>query len=111
MFDYLRANALGASALVVALTGTSFAVAGLPRNSVGTEQLKRSAVHTSDIDRGAVTKTKIGHGALGASTVAAFPKLAGAMPPTAPEGDYTSQTFQTSSKAQVFAYARGQFGL
>jgi hypothetical protein len=111
MLAYLRANALGASALAVALAGTSIAVVGLPRNSVGTEQLKRQAVHTPDIAAGAVTGSKIGKSVLGASMVVASPGVAGGVPPDAPEGSFTTQTFTTRSKAQIFAFARGSFGL
>jgi hypothetical protein len=111
MLTYLRANALGASALAVALTGTTVAVVGLPHNSVGTEQLKRHAVHTSDIAGGAVTAPKIGKSVLGASVAFSSAKLSGGVPPTTPEGSFLSQTFTTRSKAQVFASARGSFGV
>jgi hypothetical protein len=111
MIQYLRANALAVSALVVALTGTSVAIGGLPRNSVGTQQLKFRAVHTSDIDGGAVTGPKIGKSVLGASMVQANAELAGGVPPVAPEANSVTQTFRTRSKAQIFAYARGSFAV
>jgi hypothetical protein len=111
MLKYLRANALGASALAVALTGTTVAVVGLPRNSVGTDQLKRHAVHTSDIAGGAITATKIGKSVLGSSLAFSSAELSGGVPPTAPEGPFITETFTTRSKAQVFAYARGSFGV
>jgi hypothetical protein len=56
MFQQLRANALAASALAVALAGLSIAIVGLPHNSVGTKQIKKAGVHKSDIHAHAVSR-------------------------------------------------------
>jgi hypothetical protein len=52
---YLRANALAAVALFVALGGTGYAAFGVPRNSVGTRQLQNGAVTPAKLDRGLIT--------------------------------------------------------
>jgi hypothetical protein len=46
-------------ALLVALSGTSYAAFSLPKNSVGTKQLKNNAVTTKKIKNGAVTASKL----------------------------------------------------
>ena len=51
--------AVAITALLVALSGTSYAAFSVPRNSVGTKQLKNNAVTTSKIRNGAVTAAEI----------------------------------------------------
>ncbi len=46
-------------ALLLALSGASYAAFSLPKNSVGTKQLKDGAVTTQKIKNGAVTKAKL----------------------------------------------------
>ena len=63
-FCYLRQNALGFVAIVIALGGTAYAAAGLPRNSVGTRQLKNGAVTAGKLHNGAVTGAKVANDSL-----------------------------------------------
>jgi hypothetical protein len=51
-------------ALIVAMSGTSYAVTQLPRNSVGAKQLKRNAVTAVKIKKNAVTAAKIRNNAV-----------------------------------------------
>ena len=51
-------------ALIVAMSGTSYAVSQLPRNSVGAKQLKRNAVSAVKIKKNAVTAAKIKNNAV-----------------------------------------------
>ena len=57
-------------ALVVSLTGTTWAVTSLPRNSVGSKQIKKNAVRSSDIKAGAVRGSDVRDGSLGAAEFA-----------------------------------------
>ncbi len=51
-------------ALIVAMSGTSYAVTQLPRNSVGTTQLKKNAVSTVTLRKNAVSTLKIRNNAI-----------------------------------------------
>jgi hypothetical protein len=71
-------------ALLVALTGTSFAaVSALPRNSVGTRQLRSNAVTNAKIKNGAVNSAKVANRSLLRSDFAPGQLPAG---PTGPQG-------------------------
>jgi hypothetical protein len=50
------------AALVMSLSGTTYAVTKLPSRSVGSTQLKKGAVHTENIAKGAVTSSKLALG-------------------------------------------------
>lgn len=54
-------------ALVVALSGSSYAAVSLARGSVGTAQLKNSAVTTAKLHKNAVVSSKVKDGSIGAS--------------------------------------------
>jgi hypothetical protein len=56
-------------ALVVALSGTSYAAFVLPANSVGTKQLKKSAVTAAKIRNNSITSAKVKNDSLGGSDV------------------------------------------
>ncbi|GAB4008082.1 hypothetical protein [Nocardioides ultimimeridianus] len=62
---HIRDNVVGYLALVIALSGASYAVTALPRGSVGTAQLKNGAVTTAKIHDHAVTPRKMAPGLLG----------------------------------------------
>lgn len=62
---HIRDNVVGYLALVIALSGTSYAVATLPASSVGTAQLRNGAVTTAKIHGHAVTAAKVASGLLG----------------------------------------------
>jgi Chaperone of endosialidase len=61
---WMRSNALWVVAILVALSGTSFAASRLPKNSVGTRQLKNGAVGTRQLRNRAVTAQKVKNGSL-----------------------------------------------
>ena len=68
VLEYLRRNALAATALVIALLalgGASYAQFSLPANSVGTRQLRNSAVSAAKIANGSITPAKIDSRAVG----------------------------------------------
>ncbi len=71
-------------ALIVAMSGTSYAVTQLPRNSVGAKQLKKNAVTAVKIKKNAVTGAKVKDGSLTEKDFAAGTLLQG---PTGPKGD------------------------
>ena len=50
------------AALVMSLSGTTYAVTKLPKRSVGSAQLKKGAVHARNIAKGAVTSSKLARG-------------------------------------------------
>jgi hypothetical protein len=54
-------------ALVVALSGTSYAAMAIANNSVGSPQIKPGGVQTSDLGNNAVTSQKIKNGTIAAS--------------------------------------------
>ncbi len=58
------ANVTATMALIVALSGTSYAAIKLPANSVGSKQIKKSAVANSDLRSNAVTSGKVKNGSL-----------------------------------------------
>ncbi len=58
------ANVTATLALVVALSGTSYAAVNLPRNSVGTPQLQAEAVTMGKLKDSAVTSTKVKDGSV-----------------------------------------------
>lgn len=58
------ANVLSATALMVALGGTSYAAVALPNNSVGTPQIKTNGVKSSEIAAGAVRSSEVKNGSL-----------------------------------------------
>jgi hypothetical protein len=53
------ANVLSATALMVALGGTSYAAVALPNNSVGSPQIKTNAVKSSEIASSAVRSSEV----------------------------------------------------
>lgn len=53
------ANVLSATALMVALGGTSYAAVALPNNSVGSPQIKTNAVKSSEIAASAVRSSEV----------------------------------------------------
>jgi hypothetical protein len=55
----LRSQAIGLSALFIALGGTGYAALSIPRNSVGTRQLRNAAVTANKLGKGSVTPTKL----------------------------------------------------
>ncbi|HJQ05628.1 MAG TPA: hypothetical protein VJ872_09305 [Nocardioides sp.] len=61
---HVRDNVVGYLALIIALSGTSYAVAALPRGSVGTAQLRNGAVTTAKLHGHAVTAAKVAPGLL-----------------------------------------------
>lgn len=61
--------AVSATALFVALSGTSYAVTQIDRNSVGSAQIKSSAVGSSEIRSNAVRSSEIRSSAVGSSEV------------------------------------------
>ena len=72
-------------ALIVAMSGTSYAVTSLPRNSVGTTQIKQSAVTSAKIKDGAIVSADLAvatRDALKGQTGAAGPQ--GARGPAGP---------------------------
>jgi hypothetical protein len=132
MFHYLRANPLAASALTVALIGTSIAIGGLPPNSVGTKHLKTGAVHNSDLLAHSVSKSKLAKSALPAKGATGAQGPAGAVGPVGPAGptegfafsiftdsfpsntpDSTMQTksFTTTTAGRIFGFGRGEYSI
>jgi hypothetical protein len=87
-------------ALVVAMSGTSYAVAKLPRNSVGSAQIKRNAVTVKKIASNAVTGAKVKDGSLTAADFAAGTLLQG---PVGPRGD-TGATGATGPSTSAGAW-------
>ena len=75
------ANVLSATALMVALGGTSYAAVALPNNSVGTPQIKTNGVKSSEIASGAVRSSEVKNASL---TLADF---APGQIPAGPKGD------------------------
>jgi hypothetical protein len=110
MFHYLRANALAASALVVALTGTSIAIVGLPHNSVGSKQIRKAGVHKSDIHAHAVTKSKLGAGVLRMEGFASA-QIVSATPSNAPEVTLASRVITTKTTGRIFGFGRGRYAV
>lgn len=94
-------------ALVVAMSGTSYAVTQLPRNSVGATQLKRNAVTAQKIASNAVTGAKVEDGSLTAADFAAGTLLrgpkgdTGATGATGPKGDTGATGPSTSAAAKA----------
>ena len=87
--------AVGFTALLVALGGTSYAVVLIPINSVGSAQIKSNGVASSDIRPNAVTSAKVQNGKLLAVDFAAgelpagpvgSPGVAGAPGAQGPQG-------------------------
>ena len=78
------ATVIACLALVIALSGTSYAAFVLPANSVGSKQLKRNAVSGKKIARNAVTGVKVKNG-----TLLGADFKAGQLPaaPQGPQGD------------------------
>jgi hypothetical protein len=100
------ANVTATVALVVALSGTSYAAMTLPANSVGSRQIKSRAVTNSDIRGNAVTSSKVRNGSLrardfGAGQLPAGPRGAtGAQGQKGDKGDLgPSDAFQVSRNA------------
>ncbi len=62
--NFSVANVMSATALMVALGGTSYAAITLPNNSVGSQQIKSNAVKGSDIASAAVTSSDVKNGSL-----------------------------------------------
>jgi hypothetical protein len=62
--------AVGLLALLIAMSGSSYAVVRLGKNSVGSAQLRPGAVQTSDVKDGAVTPAKLAKGTLASGTPA-----------------------------------------
>lgn len=58
------ANVLSATALMVALGGTSYAAVALPNNSVGSPQIKTNAVKSSEIASASVRSSEVKNGSL-----------------------------------------------
>jgi hypothetical protein len=106
MFQQLRANALAASALAVALGAMSVAIVGLPHNSVGTKQIKKAGVHKSDIHKHAVTKSKLGSGVLRMEGFAAE-GFGGVTPSNTPEQGLEVTQITTTTSGRIFGFARG----
>jgi hypothetical protein len=63
------ANVLSASALFVALGGTSYAAITLPDNSVGTSQIRTGGVGKSEVQTGAIGSAEIRSAAVGKSEI------------------------------------------
>jgi hypothetical protein len=78
------ATVIACIALVVAMSGTSYAAFVLPANSVGSKQLKRNAVSGKKIARNAVTGVKVKNGTLLGADFKAGQLPAG---PQGPQGD------------------------
>ena len=66
-----RAGTTATLALVVALSGSSYAAVSLANGTVGTAQLKNGAVTTAKLHGSAVTSSKVKNGSLQASDLAA----------------------------------------
>ncbi len=106
MLQQLRANALAASALAVALTGTSIAIAGLPHNSVGSKQIKKAGVHKTDIHKHAVTTSKLATGVLRQDGFAEE-GFSGETPSNTPEQTLELTQIKTTTPGRIFGFARG----
>jgi hypothetical protein len=64
LLQHLRTHVVAYLALVVALTGTSYAAGVLPRNSVGAAQIKAGAVRSAEVKDGSLRTSDFGSGQL-----------------------------------------------
>lgn len=80
------ANVTATLALIVALSGTSYAAITLPRNSVGAAQIRSGAVGASEIRTGAVRSSDVRDGSLLARDFKRGELAAGAAGPAGPAG-------------------------
>lgn len=93
------ANVAATLALLVAVSGTSYAAVTLPRNSVGTQQLKADAVKS----------TKVKNGSLRARDFRAGELPAG---PAGPQGTFGAVTVQTEvAPADLADGANANYGV
>ena len=81
-------------ALIVAMSGTSYAVSQLPRNSVGAKQLKKNAVTAVKIKNNTITGKKVKDGSLTEKDFAAGTLLQGPKGDTGAAGAQGSQGIQ-----------------
>ena len=110
MLQYLRANALAASALAVALAGTSIAIVGLPHNSVGSKQIRKAGVHKSDIHAQAITSSKIRTGVLRMDGFALSSNI-NATPSNSTDSLLLQRPFTTKTTGRIFGLGRGSFAV
>ncbi len=77
---------IGTIALILAMSGTSYAAATLSANSVRSKQIKNGQVKTADLARNAVTSGKVKNGSLLSADFKPGQLVSGAPGPVGPIG-------------------------
>ena len=88
---HVRRNAVAYLALVVALSGTSYAAVTLSRNSVGPAQIRAGAVRSAELKNGTVRERDLGRALLRSLRVPGPAGATGATGPAGPAGPAGAQ--------------------